>query len=72
MSYRAGGPMIYRPAGAAATGARSESLLPCRWCGQLGGDIVHYDVSPGGRTWAEHRACRSRRRRDWLADGRIP
>jgi hypothetical protein len=75
MTYRTA-PLVYRPGGAAAIGARSDSLLPCRWCGQLAGfaqgDILHVDKSPGGRSWAEHGSCRSRPRRDYLADGILP
>jgi hypothetical protein len=75
MSYRTA-PLVYRPEAAGPTGARSESMLPCRWCGQLAGfgrgDILHVDETPGGATWAEHVHCRSRPRRDYLMDGRIP
>jgi hypothetical protein len=73
MSYRTA-PLVYRPGAAGSTRVRSE--MPCRWCGRragLGqGDIVHYNVSPGGRSWAEHESCRPKPKRDWLNPGRIP
>jgi hypothetical protein len=47
MSYRTA-PLVYRPEAAGPTGARSESMLPCRWCGQLAG-FGRGDISPCGR-----------------------
>jgi hypothetical protein len=79
MSYRTA-PLTYRTGGVRATSGRSTmaSTAPCKWCGRLAGlekgDIFHYDVSPGGRSWAEHQSCRPKPSRDWLAEApwRIP
>jgi hypothetical protein len=51
---------------------RAGSTLPCRWCGRPAGDgrgdVVHVDVTPHGKSWAEHARCRRQRPapRDWL------